>query len=375
MSQSTSAAAARRLRVGIVGGGELSAVGRTHRLAQRVSERFDLVAGAFDVDAERGRRYAAAHCVAADRTYADVQELIERERRRDDPVDMVCVLTPNNTHFEIAQALLQAGFHVLCEKPMTTSVADAEALARLTAERDAVFGVMYGYSGYPMIAQAREIVASGEIGRVRTVQSEFAFGLPVNLREDPRGHWRTKKGIAGESAVVGMIGTHVLYLATVITGLRVQQVAADFQSYVEGRQLEDNAHLMLRFDQGATGMMWNSYVAAGIDDGLRLRIFGDAGGLEWNHESPNRLNLYKPGKPRQTITQTSRVSNAAAPEGFVECFAAIYRQLADAIESKRGRVDAPIAYPSVLDGLDGVRFVAAAVESSRSEAAWVEVRR
>lgn len=369
------AALGRRLRVGIVGGGEQSAIGRAHRLGQRLSERFDLVAGAFDIDAARGRRYALAHGVAEDRAYANVQELIDRERRRDDPVQMVCVLTPNNTHFEIARSLLQAGFHVLCEKPMTTSVSDAEELVRLTKERNAVFGVMYGYSGYPMIRQAREIVSAGQIGRVRSVQSEFAFGLPVNLREDPQGHWRTKKGVAGESAVVGMLATHVLYLITVITGLHVRQVAADFQSYVPGRLLEDNANLMLRFDDGATGLMWNSYVAAGFDNGPRLRIYGESGGIEWDHDSPNQLRLYKPGEPRQTLTQAGSMSNALAPEGFVECFAAVYRQIADAIEAKRGQADVAAPYPSVLDGLDGVRFVAAAIDSNGRDSAWVDVPR
>jgi predicted dehydrogenase len=364
----------RRLQVGIIGGGELSAVGRTHRLAQRVSERFDLAAGAFDVDPERGRRYATAHHVPAERIYDSLDDFIRGETARKDRVDLVCVLTPNNTHFEIAKALLLAGFNVLCEKPMTTKVADAEELAKLATERKAVFGVMYGYSGYPMIAQAQEMVQSGEIGRIRTIQSEFAFGLPVNLREDPKGHWRTKKGLAGDSAVVGMIGTHVIYLAKVISGLRVREVAADFQSYVPGRQLEDNAHLMLRFDDGATGMMWNSYVAAGMDNGLKIRFFGEDGGLEWDHETPNQLKLYKPGKPRQTVTQTSRTSNAAAPEGFVECFAAIYRKLADAIEAKRaGKRE--VDYPSVHDGLDGVRLVAAAVESSQRNGAWIALPR
>ena len=375
MEATSPATPARRLRVGIVGGGEQSAIGRAHRLGQRVSERFDLVAGAFDIDPARGRRYAAAHGVPADRTYANVQELIEREGRRDDRVDMVCVLTPNNTHFEIAHSLVQAGFHVLCEKPMTTSVSDAEELVRRVKERDTVFGVMYGYSGYPMIGKAREIVSSGEIGTVRTVQSEFAFGLPVNLSEDPQGHWRTKKDIAGDSAVVGMLATHVLYLIAVITGLHVRQVAADLQTYVPGRLLEDNAHLMLRFDDGATGLMWNSYVAAGFDNGPRLRIYGDAGGIDWDHDSPNQLRLYKPGQPRQTLTQAGRTSNALAPEGFVECFAAVYRQLADAIDAKRAKADVVASYPGVLDGLEGVRFVAAAVESSRRNSAWVDVPR
>ena len=364
----------RRLRVGIVGGGELSAVGRTHRLAQRVSERFDLVAGAFDIDLQRGRRYAAAQFVPAERTYADVHELIERESRRDDRVDLVCVLTPNNTHFDIARALVRAGFHVLCEKPMTTNVEQADELVRLVEHERRVFGVMYGYSGYPMIGEARDMVLSGTIGRIRTIQSEFAFGLPVNLREDPQGHWRTKKGVAGESAVVGMLGTHVVYLATLISGLRVEEVAADFRSYVEGRQLEDNANVMIRFSDGVTGMMWNSYVAAGMDNGLRLRFFGETGGLEWDHEAPNQLKLYQPGKPRQIISQTSRVSNAAAPEGFVECFAAIYRQVADAIDVEMGRRDAPVRYPSVVDGAEGVRFVAASVASSQRNSAWVSLR-
>lgn len=364
----------RRLRVGFVGGGELSAVGRTHRLAQRVCERFDLVAGAFDIDAARGRRYAAEHFVPPDRVYDDVDALIAGESGRADRIDLACVLTPNNTHFALARALVEAGFNVLCEKPMTTSVAEADELVRVVAQRKRVFGVMYGYSGYPMIAQAREIVQSGEIGRIRTIQSEFAFGLPVNLKEDPEGHWRTRKGVAGESAVVGMLGTHVAYLATLISGLEMEEVAADFRSYVEGRQLEDNAHVLMRFSNGATGMMWNSYVAAGLDNGPRLRFFGETGGLEWDHESPNQLKLYRPGKPRQTITQTSRVSNAAAPEGFVECFAAIYRQLADAIDVQLGRRAVAAPYPGVVDGANGVRFVSAAVESSRRNAAWVSLR-
>jgi predicted dehydrogenase len=165
----------------------------------------------------------------------------------------------------------------------------------------------------------------------------------------------------------------VVYLASLITGLQVEQVAADFRSYVEGRELEDNANILIRFSEGATGMMWNSYVAAGMDNGPRLRFFGESGGLEWDHENPNQLKLYKPGKPRQTITQTSRVSNAAAPEGFVECFAAIYRQLADAVDAQRGQSSISVGYPSVVDGANGVRFVAAAVESSRRNSTWVDI--
>ncbi len=363
----------RRLRIGIVGGGSGSAVGRTHRLALRLSERYDLVAGAFDIDPQRGRAYAEEHFVPADRIYANVDELIAKEKARQDPVDIVSVLTPNNTHFEIAKKLVSAGFNVLCEKPMTTRREDADELVRLVQKNNTVFGVMYGYSGYPMISQARAMVQAGEIGRVRVINSEFAFGLPVNMTEDPKGHWRTKKGISGESAVVGMIGTHALYLATHISGLALKEVSADFQSFVPGRDLEDNAHMMLRFSDGATGMMWNSYIAAGVTNGLRIRFFGDEGGLEWDHDLPNQLTFFRLGRPREVITQASRVSNASAPEGFVECFAAIYRGVADAIEARISG-GAPVSrghHPDVTDGASGVRFVLASVESARRNGAWV----
>jgi predicted dehydrogenase len=373
-----------RLRVAIVGGGQGSVIGSTHRLALRLSERFDLVAGAFDVEPDRGRRFGRSLLLPSERLYDDVDALIAGERQRADAVDLVCILTPNHTHFDIARKVVQAGFHVMCEKPLTTRSEDADEIVRLVGERKRIFAVMYGYTGYPMVRHARDLVRSGRLGAIRLIQSEFALGTPATLKEDPAGHWRTKPGLSGESAVIGMVGTHALYLSTFISGLELQELCADLRSYVEGRSLEDNAHMMLRFSEGATGTMWNSYVAAGIENGLRVRVFGDRGGLEWHHEQPNVLHLLLPGEPRQTITLGTRgalpgahgVSIAAVqPEGFIEAFANVYRDVADAINTSTqiGHSAVAASYPDVVAGAVGVRFVAAAVESARRNAAWVKL--
>lgn len=371
----------RQLRVAIVGGGVGSVIGSSHRLAIRLTERFDLVAGAFDVDAERGRAFARSLHIAEDRIYGNVDGLIAAERTRPDPVDLVCVLTPNHTHFAIARPLVEAGFNVMCEKPMTTLSDDAIALSDLVARNGTIFAVMYGYTGYPMVRHARDLIRSGRIGRIRLIHSEFALGTPSTLREDPEGHWRTKPGLSGESAVIGMVGTHALYLSTFMTGLELREVSADCRTYVEGRVLEDNANMLLRFSEGATGMMWNSYVAAGVENGLRVRIYGETGGLEWNHVRPNEVELLTPGKSRQTLTLASRESvpgmegvsiAAVQPEGFVEAFANVYRDVADAIEA-RSRGECRLAFPNVADGALGVRFVSAAIRSSRDNARWAEL--
>ncbi|RWL17937.1 MAG: Gfo/Idh/MocA family oxidoreductase [Mesorhizobium sp.] len=370
-----------RLLVALVGGGAGSVIGSSHRLAMRLTERFDLVAGAFDVDAARGREFARSLHISEDRIYGNVESLIAAERKRPDPVDLVCVLTPNHTHFGIAKPLVEAGFNVMCEKPLTTRSEDAVTLADLVARKGTLFAMMYGYTGYPMVRHARDLIRSGRIGRIRLIHSEFSLGTPSTLQEDPQGHWRTKPGLSGESAVIGMVGTHALHLSTFVTGLELKEVSADCRTYVEGRLLEDNANMLLRFSEGATGMMWNSYVAAGTENGLRVRIYGETGGLEWNHVRPNELDLLTPGKPRQILTLASRepvpgmqgVSIAAVqPEGFVEAFANVYRDVADAIEA-RSRGDSCSAFPDITDGALGVRFVSAAIRSSRDNARWTRL--
>lgn len=373
----------RPIPAAFIGGGLGSVIGSTHRYALRLSERFDLVAGAFDVDAEQGRQFGRQLHLSDDRLYENVDKLIAGERLRDDPVELVCVLTPNHTHFEIARKLVEAGFHVMCEKPLTTRAHEADELVRLARTRGLVFAVMYGYTGYPMVRHAHDLVRTGVLGKIRIVQCEFSLGTPSTLKEERAGHWRTKRGLSGESAVIGMVGTHALYLATYVTGLELEQVSADIQTYVDGRELEDNAHLMLRFSQGATGMMWNSYVAAGIENGLRLRVFGELGGLEWSHENPNELQWRRPGEPRQTITLGTRfttgISNgpsiaAVQPEGFIEAFANIYRDVAKVVESQGHEDSSSVTrFPSIEAGAIGVRFIAAAVESGKRNGAWTRL--
>lgn len=372
----------RRLRLGIVGGGEGSVIGSAHRLGARLDGRYDIVAGAFDIDPERGRWFARTLFVAPDRAYATYRDMIDGERARPDRVDLVSILTPNSTHFEITSAFVEAGFDVLCEKPLTTGTADAVTLARQVERRGTILAVMYGYAGYPMVRQARAMVASGEIGSIRLIESEFAPGNPATMRET--AHWRTMPQVSGPSAVCCMLGTHALHLGTFITGLTAQEVAADLTTFVPGRKLDDNAHLMLRYSGGARGAMWLSYVAAGREQGLSIRIFGDRGGLEWHQEDPNRLIHLIPGRGRRIITRGSeenappiRESIRVAPghpEGFIEAFATIYSDVADGLTARlTGGDPTAFGWPSVEDGVIGVLFTDAAVESSRQGGQWVRI--
>ena len=375
----------RRLRLGIVGGGEGSVIGGTHRFAARLDGRYDIVAGAFDIDPEKGRDFARELLIEPERAYGSYQELIEGEKVRPDRVDLVSILTPNHSHFEIAAAFVEAGFDILCEKPLTTSTADALALAAKAEKSGALVAVMYGYSGYPMIRQARAMVRAGEIGAVRAIETEYAFGNPVTMTETPGGHWRTTPGISGPSAVLGMIGTHAIHLGTFITDLTLEEMAADLSSFVPGRKLEDNAHLMLRYSKGARGAMWLSYVAAGAEQGFGIRIFGDKAGLEWHQENPNHLALLLPGQARRILTRGSaenipevkdgmRVATGH-PEGFIEAFATIYGDVADALTEKiAGGDPSSVEFPGIQAGIEGVRFVDAAVESHGLGGQWVNAR-
>ena len=372
----------RRLRLGYVGGGEGSVIGATHRFGARLDGRYDIVAGAFDIEPARGRDFARGLFLDPARVYDGYGDLIRAEKARPDPVDLVGVLTPNHSHFEIARALIDAGFNVLCEKPMTTSTRDAVELADLARARGVILAVMYGYSGYPMARQARGMVAAGEIGRVRLIECEFASGNPATMSETAGGHWRTTPGIAGPAAVLGMTGTHAVHMTTFVSGLALEALSADLQTFVPGRKLEDNAHLLLRFAGGARGCIWNSYTAAGQEHGLRIRVFGETGGLEWDQEDANRLIHRVPGQGARVLTrgsgetlpevrETLRVA-IGHPEGFIEAFGNIYCDVADAITLKLTGADpSQIAYPGIDDGVAGVLFVDAAVESHRRGGAWV----
>ncbi len=378
----------RKIRLAMVGGGPGSNIGETHRYAARYHERFALVAGVFASDAERSRDFAAALDIAPDRRYGSWQEMAEQEARRDDGIETVSIMTPNNSHYAIAKAFLEHGVDVICDKPLTTEVEHAVELMRLARRSGLVFGVTYCYSGYPMVRQAREMVRSGELGHIRLVQVEHASGWASTLLE-AQGHkqalWRTTPGVAGKSSVVGDLGTHAHHLARFITGLEITEISAELSSLVPGRQADDNAHIKLRFSNGARGLMWASMVAAGHWHGLRIRVYGEKGSLEWVQEQPNELVLRLADGHHHTLTRGFDWLSPAAqrasrlwpghPEGYVAAFANLYSDIADAVLARRdGVVADPLAYlfPTVEDGVLGVMFVDAAVASHQQEGRWVQ---
>ena len=377
-----------RLKWGLVGGGEDSQIGGTHRIGARLDGAFDLVAGALDVDPARGREYARRLGVAADRAYGTWEEMLAGERDQPERPDLVTVATPNRTHFAIARAFLEAGCHVLCEKPLTTTVEDAEALVAAARGAGRVLAVNYGYSGYPLVRHMRAMVARGDLGRVRVVFAEFAHGFYADAadRENPRVRWRFDPAEAGTSAVYADQGIHAQHLACFVTGQAIRSVSADFASLVEGRELEDDAMVSFRMSGGAVGRLWATGLAVGRMHGLTLGVYGEKGGLEWAQEQPNQLRWTPLGEPVRTLERGGRDLSAAAerasrvtighPEGMPLAFGNVYADLAEVIGARReGRAPDPLAldYPSAEDGLHSLRVIRAAVASAGAGGAWTDV--
>ena len=380
--------ARRKLRLCMVGGGPGSNIGDTHRRAASFDGRYTLLAGVFASDPARSRAFAESLEIAPDRRYGSWEEMAEREGARKDGVEVVAIMTPNASHHPIAKAFLERGIDVICDKPLTTGLDDALDLLRLARRTGLVFAVTYNYTGYPMVRQAREMIRSGELGAIRLVQVEHASGWASTLLE-ASGHkqatWRTTPSIAGKSAVVGDIGTHAHHLARFVTGLEVTELSAELSTVVPGRKSDDNAHVKLRFTNGARGLMWVSMAATGNLHGQRIRVFGEKASLEWIQEQPEQLHLRPLDGPHRVLSRGCGYLSAAAqratrlwpghPEGFLEAFANLYAGAADAILARRD--DAPLdrsalSFPTVEDGVLGVKFVEAAVESSRRDGAWVE---
>lgn len=379
----------RRLRLGMVGGGRGAFIGAVHRIAARLDDRYELVAGALASDPDRARASAADLFIAPDRAYPDFQTMAKAEAARPDGIDVVSIVTPNHVHFAAATAFLEAGIHVICDKPMTRSVAEAEALAALVEETGLIFVLTHNYSGYPMIRQARAMVASGTIGKVRLVQVEYPqdwLTTAVETTGSKQAEWRTDPARSGVAGCVGDIGSHALQLAEYVSGLECESVAADLSTFVAGRRLDDNAGMLLRYAGGARGQLWCSQVAPGNANALRLRVYGETGGLEWTQETPNDLHYAPFGEPPRTIIRSGPGADAAAahasripgghPEGYLEGFAQIYADAAELIMArleKRAPDPAATVVPTVRTGVRGVRFIHAAVRSSAADAAWVRL--
>jgi len=377
----------RRLRLGMVGGGPGAFIGAVHRIAARLDDRYELVAAALSSDAQRS--LAAAEELRIPRAYPGFNEMASAESLRPDGIDVVSIVTPNHLHHAPAKAFLEAGIHVICDKPLTTTLEDALDLAEIVKRTGLVFGLTHNYTGHPMVRQAREMVAAGELGAIRVVQVEYAqdwLATPLEKTGQKQAEWRTDPTRSGPGGSLGDIGTHAYNLACFVTGLACEQVAADVTTFVPGRRVDDNIQVMLRFSKGVKGGLWASQVAPGNENNLRLRVYGEKAGLEWHQEDPNELSFTPLGQPRRTIRRGSAGTGRAAghatripsghPEGYLEAFAQLYRDLAEQITARQENRPADtdsLLVPSVSDGVEGVRFIKAALESSRRGSAWTAI--
>jgi predicted dehydrogenase len=377
------------IRLGMVGGGQGAFIGGVHRIASRIDGEYQLVAGALSSDPDRALASARELGIADDRSYASYTDMAKAEAKRPDGIQAVAIVTPNHMHFGPAKAFLEAGIHVICDKPLTSTLEDAEKLARIAAKSGVLFVLTHNYTGYPMIRQAQEMVAKGKLGDIRVVQAEYPQDwLTENLEKtgQKQADWRTDPKRSGAGGCIGDIGTHAYNLARFVSGLTLDSLSADLHTFVKGRKVDDNVHIMLRFKGGAKGMIWTSQVAPGNENGLKLRIYGSKGGLEWVQADPNYLWFTPFGQPRQLITRGGAgASDAAArmtripsghPEGYLEGFANIYREAAAAIRaSGKGKVKIPkgVQFPGIEDGVEGMRFITAAVKSSANNAAWTRL--
>ena len=372
----------RRLKLGMVGGGQGAFIGGVHRIAARIDDRWDLVAGAFSSDPDRARASAAELNVAPDRAYGSFAEMAEAEAARADGIDAVAIVTPNHMHAPPAVAFLKAGIHVICDKPLAATMDQAREIADAVAASGKQFILTHNYTGYPLIRQARQMVADGELGDLRVVQVEYPQDWLAEATSNKQADWRTDPARSGAGGCVGDIGTHAYNLACFVTGLRAERLAADLDAFVPGRPVDDNVHVMLRFPGGVKGMLWASQVAVGNENALRLRVYGTRGGLEWAQENPNVMRFTRFGASTQILTRGGAGAIAAGtrvtrippghPEGYLEGFATIYAEAADLVAHARDGTALPegLHVPDIEDGLDGMRFIAACIASSRDDGVW-----
>ncbi|WP_240766852.1 Gfo/Idh/MocA family protein [Paraburkholderia flava] len=376
-----------RLKLGMVGGGQGAFIGAVHRMAARIDDRFELVAGALSSDPQRAHDSARDAGIA--RSYADWREMARAEAARDDGIDAVAIVTPNHLHAPVATAFLEAGIHVICDKPLAVSLAEGVALAKLARDTQRLFALTHTYSGYPLVRHARELVEAGELGTVRVVQVEYAqdwLAEPIEAAGTNRqAAWRTDPALAGPAGCLGDIGTHAWHLASFVSGMTPSSLAAELHTFVPGRRIDDHVQAMLRYANGARGMLWASQVASGAENALRVRVYGTKANLAFDQEAPNELWLTPLGGAAQRLTR-ARVQGAAAvhatrvpaghPEGYLEAFAQLYKDAAlqiEAIDAGLPVPDESRLLPTVDDGVAGLRFVEAVIASDAAGGGWVDV--
>lgn len=376
----------RRLRLAVIGGGPGSFIGAMHRQAARLDDRYEIVTGVLSSDIEKSRKAAVEIGLSPDRSYASVQEMLDKESALEDGAEVVAIMTPNDSHYEYAVYALERGFDVICDKPMTNTLTEAEALHKKVQETGLVFCLTHNYTGYPMVRQAKAMVQDGQLGTIRLVQVEYVQGGKADeSKPDPSESWRFDPVRGGPSLVMGDIGSHAHNLVRFITGLEVDEVLSEIGNIVPGRAVHDYGGALLRFDNGARGSYWVTQAAAGVENCLRIRVSGTKGSLEWMQEFPQALTFKPLGAPSQNRTpngpgtlplskHSSRIV-AGHPEGFHEGFANIYSDAAEAIAARRsGKTPNPLAlyFPNSFDGLMTLRFVFSAIESSKANGKWTK---
>ena len=378
-----------KIKLGMVGGGEGAFIGEVHRIAARMDERFHLCAGALCSDPERSLKSALDLGLPEDRSYSDYKEMAISESQRDDGINFVSIVTPNHLHHPIAKAFLEVGINVICDKPMTMNTEEAQELIDISESSDLIFAVTYNYSGYPLIREAREIIKKGELGSIRIIKVEYIqdwLTEPIEKTGQKQASWRVDPKKSGIGGSIGDIGTHAFHLAHFVTQQLPNKISADLSCFVEGRELDDNAHILMRYESGAKGMIWSSQVAPGNENNLKIQIYGEKGGLIWQQENPNELILNLLNQPSKRLTrgssfvgdQSARLTRIPAghPEGYLEGFANIYREVADEFSAKiSGKpISKDILYPTSKEGLYGVSFIEAAIESNSKDSVWTNLK-
>ncbi|SEK42531.1 Gfo/Idh/MocA family protein [Pacificibacter marinus] len=376
-----------KLKLGMVGGGRGAFIGAVHRIAARIDDEWDLVAGALSSDPDRAAASAADLGIDATRSYASYADMAKSEAARADGIDAVAIVTPNHMHAGPAIAFLEAGIHVICDKPLSATMEDALKIEDAVKRTGKLFILTHNYTGYPMMRQAREMIANGELGDLRMVHVEYVQDWLTEAADpnNKQADWRTDPARSGAGGCVGDIGTHAFNLASYVTGLETQKLAADLTAFVPDRRVDDNVEVMLRFKGGAKGMLWASQIAVGNENALRLRVFGTKGGIEWDQETPNQMTFTRFGEPKQIYTRGGAAAAGAGlrnlrtpgghPEGYLEAFATIYAEAAQIIQVKKDGIGVPdgVHTPDISDGILGMKFIAACIDSSNNDTAWVSL--
>jgi predicted dehydrogenase len=377
-----------KIRLGMVGGGEGAFIGAVHRLAARMDGHYELVAGALSSTPEKSRRSGAALGLAPERVYPDYETMAKAESQRPDGVEAIAIVTPNHVHAGPTYAFLKAGVHVICDKPLTLTLAEAKKVRTAVEKSGRIFALTHNYTGYPLVRRAREMVTGGELGEIRLIQVEYPQEWLSEATEktgNKQAEWRVDPARSGAGGALGDIGTHAYNLADYVSGIELSELAADLTSFGAGRQLDDNVQILLRYANGARGSLWASQVAPGNENGLRLRIYGTRGGLNWVQANPNEMFWSPLNQSTRIVTRGGPDSGEAAgrvtrippghPEGYLEGFANIYTEVAHAIKAARSGKKPPkgVHFPTIEDGVKGLAFIEAAVKSSKANGKWVKV--